>query len=217
MRFLDKYLSRDKLLLRLERERNRLYKAKGDAPIIPLERPYQRGWVKSFVLREDTLHHPDINHFRAVLKEVNKKIYSKKRDFVSRTGEITLLRARIIPVREWAKLAWPLGCQRLFAYGNWRVEDFSPWMPHRWRQHVIGFKLMRDWWLEEEIQPHLITHQRVDLPDVRSRIAEIEAYFATHQGYQRLSRLHGQHRRWVGEPDAACIQRASASFDDQLD
>jgi hypothetical protein len=217
MRFLDKYAQHDKQLLRLERELNRLRHAQGQAPIIPLERPYQRGWMKTYALREDASHHPDINFFHIVLKVVNRRIYSRKREFVSHCGEPTVLRPRIIPVREWGKLAWPIGCQRLFAYGNWRVEDIFPWTPRRWRQHIVGFKLFRLWWLEEIIEPHMITHQRVELPKVRSRLAEIDAYLAACQGYHRLSRLHGHHRRWIGGPDAASMQCASAALSDQLD
>jgi hypothetical protein len=217
VRFLDQYALRDKKLLRLERELNRLHQAQGNAPIIPLERPYQRGWVKSYTLREDALHHPDIRFFAAVLKVVNQKVYAKKREFISRCGEEMVLHPRIIPAREWSRLAWPIGCQRLFAYGHWWVEDIFPWTPKRWRQHIIGFKLIRFWWLEEIVEPHLITHQRVELPEVRSRIAEIESFFSACQGRNRLSRLHGRRCRWFGDPDPARIQRAAASFDDQLD
>jgi hypothetical protein len=81
----------------------------------------------------------------------------------------------------------------------------------------VGFKLIRFWWIEEKIEPLLITHQRVDLPDVRSRMAEIDAYLTACQGHHRLCRLHGRHRRWIGGPEAASMQRASAALDDQLD
>jgi len=67
MRFLDKYARRDKHLLRLERELNRLNQAHRHAPIIPLERPYQRGWVKFYVLEDRVERRPDAVIFRTVL------------------------------------------------------------------------------------------------------------------------------------------------------
>ena len=98
MRFTDKYAQRDKGLLRLERELNRLHQAQGQAPIVPLEHPYQRGWVKSFVLRQDALHHPEVAVFSAVLAVVNQRVLSRNREFVSSRGHAIVLRHRIIPV-----------------------------------------------------------------------------------------------------------------------
>jgi hypothetical protein len=217
MRFPDKYTTRDKHLLRLERELARLRHAHWHAPIIPLEHPYQRGWVKSFVVREDALQHPEATAFKEILKVVNHEVFSRNRAFIDRKGAPILLLPRIIPPRDWRKLAWPIKCQRLFAFGRWSKEDIYPWSLQRFRSHIVGFKLMRAWWLDENVQPNMITHQRVDLPEVRSRIAEIEAYMEVHLGWKRLGRLHGQNRRWDNDPAPVAEQRACASFADQLD
>src|SRR5688572_30221528 len=91
MPFHDKYASRDKHLLRLERELNRLRQAHWHAPVVPLEHPYQRGWVKTFTLREDALHHPEVLVFTTVLATVNDRIHSRMRDFVRRNGDAIIL------------------------------------------------------------------------------------------------------------------------------
>jgi hypothetical protein len=216
MRFTDKYAQRDKRLLRLERELNRLHRAQGDAPIVPLEHPYQRGWEKSFVLREDALHHPEAAVFSAVLAVVNQRVLSRNREFVSRHGHPIVLRPRIIPVGEWARRPWPFTHQRLFAYGRWQTDRFYSWSTHRYCEVEVGFKLFRTWWLEERLQPHMITHQRVELPEVRSRIAEIEAYLEANLGRCRLDWLHGRSRWWrrIG-PASVTEQRAAAALVDQ--
>lgn len=195
MRFLDKHTQRDKRLLALERELNRLHRAHYHVPIIPLERPYQRGWVKFYVLEERVRRRPDASLFGAILQAVNQRVYCRERNFINRGGQPVVLRPRVIPGREWLKLAWPASHQRYFGYGCWRLED-RPWTPVKYRPHIIGFKLFQFWWLREEIQPHLITHQRVDLPEVRSRIAEIETLFNESNGRARLDWLHGHSRWW---------------------
>ena len=58
MRFLDKHTARDKELLRLEREHNQLHRALNHAPVVPLAEPYQRGWTKTYVLRETSAAAP---------------------------------------------------------------------------------------------------------------------------------------------------------------
>lgn len=195
MRFLDKHGQRDKRLLALEREVNRLYRAQYHAPVIPLERPYQRGWVKSYVLEERVRRRLDAPMFEAILRAVNQRVYCRDRNFVNRQAHPVVLRPRVIPVREWLKLAWPASHQRYFGYGCWRLDD-RPWTPVKYRSHITGFKLVQLWWLREDIQPHLITHQKVDLPDVRSRIAEIETLFNETNGRARLDWLHGRSRWW---------------------
>jgi hypothetical protein len=49
----------------------------------------------------------------------------------------------------------------------------------------------------------MITHRRVDLPEVRKRIAEIDAYFAHHRGRERLAWLHGHRLHWRGRTSIA--------------
>ncbi len=210
MRFLDKYAARDKRLLALERELNRLYHAQAHAPIIPLERPYQRGWVKTYVLEERIAQRPDTSVFGSILTQVNQRVYSRARSFLNRAGHEILLRPRIIPTREWLKFAWPASHQRFFGYGSWKLDE-EPWTYAKWRRHITGFKLVHSWWLREDVQPHLITHQRVDLPEVRSRIAEIDAFFEATCGRQRLSRLHGRSQWWRRFSFAAHELRSNAA------
>ncbi|HYC70952.1 MAG TPA: hypothetical protein VEB66_07095 [Opitutaceae bacterium] len=193
MNFADKHSRHDKELLRLDRELDRLRLAQWHAPIVPLEHPYQRGWVKTLVLREDAAHHPDAKVFRAVLAAVNQRVFWPRRDFLRRDGSVVGVRPKLIRLHEWRSLAWSPAHQRLFAWGSWSTEDSHSC---GLRRGVPGFRLMRPWFLEEAIFPHMITHQRVDLPEVRSRIAEIENRFARCLGRERLLWLRGRRVRW---------------------
>ncbi|HWA25298.1 MAG TPA: hypothetical protein VG734_06540 [Lacunisphaera sp.] len=213
MIFADKKSARDKRLLRLERELNRLYRARWHAPIIPLEHPYQRGWVKTYRLRADALHHPDAKVFQAVFPVVNHRVISRRRDFLAKDGRVVGLGPRIIPVHEWARRPWPFTHQRLFAYGDWPWDMADSWGVRQ--GHIRGFRLMRTWWLEEFVGPLMITHQRVDLPDVRTRIAEIESHLRHTCGHERLRNLHGRRARFWLDPRSQPIsmQRAELAAD----
>jgi len=211
MIFADKHSARDKRLLRLERELQRLRRAQWHAPIVPLERPYQNGWVKSFRLREDAGHHPERVVFAVLLKAVNHRIISRRRDFLDRAGNPMVLRPRVLTAWEWRKLAWPARYQRLFAHGNWADESVHGWKRRLWRYRKMGYKLMSTWWLEEQVQPHFITHQRVELPEVRSRVAVIERWLGG-DGYGRLDNLHGLRRRHWCDPVKAGHLRAEVTL-----
>ena len=215
MRFLDKHSARDKRLLALERELHRLWQAQRRAPVIPLERPYQRGWLKFYVLEDRIDRRPDAAMFHAMLAQVNRCVYARERSFINRAGHEILLRPRVIPMHEWLKLAWPMSHQRFFGFGHWRIDD-QPWTSIKWRRHITGFKLFHAWWLREEVQPHLITHQRVELPAVRSRIAEIDASLASTCGRERLRRLHGRSDRWHRSTFSAHELRTQVSTSEQF-
>jgi hypothetical protein len=225
MRFLDHRAARDQHLRSLEREVNRLRQAQDNAPLVPLEHPYQRGWVKTYVLREDVWRRPDTDVFRAVLKLINRRVRARRPTFTTLDGDPITLEPKIIPVARWTALALPAAQQRFFGLGHWPFEyrdDFlvefrSRWKFGRRKEYVVGYKLQSTWWLAEEIQPHLITHQRVELPWVHRRLAEIEAHMSATCGWERLRRLHG-HRQWWFDlgPDAPRNQRAALTCVEEL-
>lgn len=195
MRFLDKHRSFEKQLRRLAREYNRLSQARWNAPLIPVDQAFQCGWEKTYVLRDDIRLRPDLRVFSEILGEVNQRIYSRNREFKHWSGRQMFLRPRIIPVARWLQLNWPASHKRWFAYGHWR-EEGDHWRPDHLRRHTLGFRLERDWWLEERIQPFMVTHLRVELPEVRSRMAEISAFMEATHGWRRLGRLQGQSDWW---------------------
>lgn len=205
----------EKMLLSLGREHQRLMYARWHAPIVPLEHAFQRGWEKTYVLREDIRRRPDLRVFSDVLAAVNQRVYSRNREFQDGNGRQIVLHPRIIPVAEWSNLGWTAGHLRLFAYGHWREEE-KPWLSERWRPHILGYRLVRTWWLEESIRSHMVTHQQVDMPEVRRRLAEIDRFISAHGGWQRLGRLHGSSHWWRRLSFARFELRQMASDESQL-
>jgi hypothetical protein len=215
MRYLDKHAAREKLLRRLEREERRLWLAYRATPLLPLERPYQRGWIKTFVLEPRVALRPDAHIFREMLRVVNNHVTSPNREFRSRRGFPIVLGTRRIGLHRWEKLAWPASHQRFFRLGHWRIENEEFRRPHQ-RLWQRGYKLVVDWWLKEDIQPLMITHQRVDLPDVNARLAEIHAYMSRTHGWDRLARLYGRSAWWRRFETTRAEHRSRHSLAEQL-
>jgi hypothetical protein len=196
MLHLEKHSARDKKLIALARELKRLRHAQWSAPIVPLEKPYQRGWTKTFILTPDVARRYEVTHFRTVLAAINQVVRSRNREFLSERGNPIILSPRKIRMKEWRQLAWPASHKVLFTYGHWPEEN-DDWIPQRHRRFVEGFKLTRTWWLTETVQPWMITHKKVDLPEVRARIAEIENHLEKTMGWYRYWRLRGvRQNRW---------------------
>jgi hypothetical protein len=196
MRYLNKHANREKELRRLDRERGRLWHATREAPLVPLEHPLQRGWMKTYVLAKGIDRRPDAAIFRSMLAAVNQRVYSDERSFVDRfTGRPIALQPRLLSFDELESHGWPVSHRRFFERGPWRINGVLV----RAADRVDGsatYKLVRTWWLREEVQPDLITHRRVDLPDVETRLAEIEARLTHTCGQDRLTRLYGSSHWW---------------------
>jgi hypothetical protein len=208
----DKYLSSDKQLLRLEREAWRLHRAWHDAPVVPLERPYQRGWTKTYVLADGIDRRRDAPIYRSILAVINRRVYSRDRSFVlRRTGEPIVLRPRVLHRREMEQYGWPPQHLALFELGTWLITEAPSWI--RWgRGHFLGYKLVRNEWLREEVQPHLVTHRRVLLPEVESRLAEIESFLTRTCGRYRLDWLRGRSRWWRRTTESRAEGQAREAF-----
>ena len=183
---------RDKELLRLEREYSRLSRARWNAPLVPLEHPFASGWIKSFVLREDILRRKDATIFRRILYAVNDRVYSRNRQFVRKDGRSIVLRPKILTVKVWRGLGWPESYKKHFQFGCWTEGRRS-----RFVRPITGYKLAEPWMLVEKIEPYIVTKVQADFPEIRRRLAEIEAQFSRTQAWPRLARLHGRsHSRW---------------------
>ena len=216
MRFLYKHHSRDKQLLRLEREAWRLRAARRDAPLVPLERPYQRGWIKTYVFADGIDRRRDAPILRAILAVVNRRVYSRDRSFVHRrTGEPIVLLPRVLHVRVMEHYSWSPQHRALFELGTWLIYDAPAWI--RWgRGRALGYKLVQTHWLREDVQPHLVTHLQVRLPEVESRLAEIESFLTRTCGRRRLDRLRGRSQWWHRMTESRADGQAREAFAHEL-
>src|SRR4051812_19284598 len=71
----------DKQLIQLDKEEDRLYRQKMNLGWEALHPPVQKGWVRSFILREDIARSRYAFFFEAMLKKINTYEYSWRKDF----------------------------------------------------------------------------------------------------------------------------------------
>src|ERR1700733_3749731 len=68
----------EKQLLKLDRDRNKLIRRQKDLGYEPLIPPYQRGWNRSFVLRQGITADKDQIFFQGILDRINTKDWSHR-------------------------------------------------------------------------------------------------------------------------------------------
>lgn len=181
----DHKLKNDKKLLKLEREYIRLSRAQRDAPIVPIAEPYQKGWTRTHALREDILRRRDAPELKLVLSKYKTTIHCKNRDFVDSKGKPLNQDLRILPKKTVERFNWPPQVMKWIKLGFWTPASC-------WTKYTIeGYAFFPPhYFLVWDIQPYIITHQRVLYPEIETRIEEINRKFEHLQAWRRLNRLH---------------------------
>ncbi len=72
---------RDKQLIRLNKREDELWDNKENLPMVPLEDPYQKGWKRTFVLRDDVSRSNMASFYQTLLEKINTIEYSKNKAF----------------------------------------------------------------------------------------------------------------------------------------
>lgn len=74
----------DKKLMQLNRHMHALYQQIGNLPPVILEHPYQRGWMRSFILRADVARSDKAEFYQALLDKINTFCWHYDRSFKRR-------------------------------------------------------------------------------------------------------------------------------------
>lgn len=166
---------RDKRLIQLYKRQRALWDQQTQLPLIALEEPYQRGWKRFFVLREDVKYGPKAEFYVALLAKINTVEYHHDRSFKRKKrrkkrygyedGQQLL--------REFYPCSWQANSKNLteeekacFA----PVETFDI----KTRRLEIKHVITEPWRYVLKVVPRIITHQKPKDADIEKELARIE-------------------------------------------
>jgi len=205
---------RDKHLLKLYREWN-----VSTPPVwVKLEHPYQRGWERFFVLREDVKRDARAPFYQKILDKINTRQFSRRKDFKVRT------RAR--GRKRYAERVQELDdvCAREFISDKFTDKERAYFMPiARYDQYskakYFDYRFAESWRFVLCVRPNLITHVRVIDTLQESRDAYFKAIFYQQNRIIRVCKLlHGKAGVWqYRSVDKYQSPFANRSFVDILD
>lgn len=200
------------------REQQDLWNAKWNTELIPLEQPYQRGWVRWYDWSKEAHRHPDFDKFEYLIKLFQNKQWSQFHDFrrVKRCRRKRKKNERIYD--NWSpKLGWhPKDLLRrtkdrfLYRYfvmqGNRTIRN---------TQHLRSI-IQSGWggriyfcypsFLTAKIEPYYITHQKLIIPELDSRLAEIDDWIDQHGGSKVIHRIMNGKSNWWDRHDRQKIR-----------
>jgi hypothetical protein len=183
----------DKYLIQLSKKESGLYEkiaSLGSEPLIP---PIQRGWKRTFVLREDVARTTEAAFFAGILKKINTKAWSYRKDFKIKRRK----RGRKIYVVSEQKLLSPFPEQfsrldfneleKKFFYKSWTLEG---------KQLVKRLVFKDPWRFVLRTTPNMIDHiKRVDA-ELESELQQLRDFLECNNYRRRLSKITGDRYRW---------------------
>lgn len=141
--------------------------------------PYQKGWVRFYVLREDARNRNDANRLRKVLDLVNYKKYCPREDFtipLRKNGRV--VKGKRVPIDQ--KLNWltekqyselPDDIRKYFVRQTWTERRMYPTKHY---VTIVGYVPTMPEYFVFQVEQNIITHHFVPDGEWESHVAEIQ-------------------------------------------
>ncbi|MBO9660576.1 MAG: hypothetical protein J7527_17270 [Chitinophagaceae bacterium] len=181
----------EKDLLRLDRERTRLWKAQREKVYVELIKPYQSGWRRSFELRSDVAQSRHADFFSEILKSINTVQRSHRKDFKKK-------------VRKFGKKVYKPRTQELHELYSWQWLKLGEreqklfhevWSVDCYKRPVIRYAFNEPWRFVLKVRPNIIRRTILINPEMESDMAELEGMIDRQFLEPYIDKLKGGHVR----------------------
>lgn len=167
-------------------------------PWLPLEKPYQKGFVRYFVLRDDVLYSKEAAFFKEILLIINSYMFSDTRKFQKRKRKFgkkiyvdRIQKTKEIDLYHWLDPKLELS-DRHRQYFR-KVEEYCPYT----KRYKTYYQFIEPWRFVLRIRPNIITHYKPIVAELEREIAEISHYLDQYkiQGIAR-KKIFGGNYSW---------------------
>jgi len=192
---------RDKQLIQLDKRRDELWEQKRLLPMVPLDHPYQRGWKRFFVLRDDVKHSLRKDFYEALLPKINTVEYHHDRSFKrkKRRKQRYVYQVKAQMLREFSQHSWYMNRVNLTEEEKvcfTRIETFDV----KTYRTEVKYVFTEPWRYVLKIVPHMVTHTKLMDADIERELSYINDHIDNHNLAPRMHRLtNGRHFRWKDE------------------
>lgn len=169
--------------IRKQYKRSReLWKIRRNLPLIPLDKPYQKGFVRFFVVRDDVKQSKDGDFFEGILKKINTYSYSENRKFLKKKRKFgrKIYVEREQKLRYITSFSWndpKLGLTDRERQYFEKKEDYCP------VSKIFGtyYKFTEPWRFTLRVKPNMITHYKpLDL-ELEKEYAVLDSYLGEYK------------------------------------
>ena len=168
-----------------------LEKQRRNLPLVPLEKPYQKGYVRFFVLREDVRQGKQADFFATLLEKINTYQYADTRKFQKkkkRRGKRIYLprKQELLSFRQWE---WVDAIEK----GKLVAEECKYFMKvERYNSVCKRFEL--------RVKPNMITHYRPLDVAIEREFADLDKIINDYNNWNIITKIiygHSYRYSWM--------------------
>ncbi len=184
----------EKEFIQLDKKRRSLRKIKNDLPFIDLEEPYQKGWKRFFILRDDVARSNAADFFNNILHKINTVKYSYRKDFKKRKRvkgkKADVLReqfTKALDQNEFGKLNF---IEKEAAYFSWQLVKV------RCSDKYVKMLVFNEpWRFTLKIIPNIITQVKMIDVQLESQIRELDNYMESNNLEPKINKAKSRHTK----------------------
>jgi len=186
----------EKGLIQLHKQRSKLRAARQALPWIPLAEPYQKGWKRSFVLREDVKRSKNAPFYQALLDKINTVQHSRDKAFKTKTRRRrrNVYEVRTQSLREFREQEWNSPKLKLTEKEKMFFYRKETWCPqNKWWE--IRYAYTEPWRFSLQVRPHMITEVKMIDGQLEQEIQRTENYIEKNHLEPKIRKMTNG-RRW---------------------
>ncbi|ABQ06473.1 hypothetical protein [Flavobacterium johnsoniae] len=188
----------EKHLIQLRKREKELWKKRKDLPLIPLENPYQKGWQRCFVLREDVVRSSEAEFYRTLLEKINTWQFSSEKSFKRKKKRKRkhVYVEKLQTVKEFSEWEWKSPKLELTEKEKVHFYKRERWCSN-FKRDKIHYVFNEPWRYILRVSPYMITHTKMVDSDLESEIQLLENYIVNLDLRNKINRLiHGSSLKW---------------------
>jgi hypothetical protein len=189
----------EKGLIRLNKRHNLLFKERFSQPMVPLKKPYQKGWKRFFVLTEETSRRPEAGFYRTLLEKINTVNYSSDKKFGFRHFRKTKKVHGVKPqyLQEYDEQGWKYHSS-LFTEQEKQLFYIKTSWSNKSRAASIRYVFGEPWRFKLLIKPNIITEVRMRDALLEQAYQQLENHITSNDLLSKMIKIDkGESYRWV--------------------
>lgn len=193
--------SKEKKVMALHKLEMDLWDQKRNLPLVPLEKPYQKGWIRFFVVRDDVQRADTLGFFTELLQKMNNHLWSDNKRFTKRKRKFQ--RRIEVPIEQklkrFSEIEWTDPNCKLTPKEKEYFQAVEEWDIHR-KRYCTYYECKEKWRFVLRVRPYMITHTKAVDVALERDLKRIENYIEKNNLRNLQNRLvYGRSFKWKVE------------------
>lgn len=180
----------EKQLIQLRKLEVELWKKRQDLPLVPLTTPYQKGWQRSFVLREDITRSNDSSFYTVLLEKINTVQFSSEKSFKKKKKRKRkhVYVEKLQSLKEFSESEWRSPKLELTEKEKIHFYKRERWCPNC-KRYKIHYVFREPWRYVFRVRPNMITHTKMIDTVLESEIQLLDNYITNLNLRYKINKL----------------------------